>query len=219
MPVVLCYGDSNTHGTPPVGGPGAVDRYDTATRWPRVLAAALGPGWEVIEEGLPGRTTVHPDPIEGAEKNGLAVLPAILHSHRPVDLVVLMLGTNDLKARFSVTAADVGHACAGLLREIVRSGAGPGGAAPACLLVCPPPLTEVDWLGDIFTGGAEKSRALPHALAEAARAEGAAFFDAGTVIASDPRDGIHFSQDSHRRLGAALAPAVRAALEGQGGAA
>lgn len=219
MPVVLCYGDSNTHGTPPTGGPGAVERFDTATRWPRVLAAELGPGWEVIEAGLPGRTTVHPDPIEGAEKNGLAVLPAILHSHRPLDLVVLMLGTNDLKARFSVTAADVGHACARLLREIAVSGAGPAGGAPARLLVCPPPIAAVGWLGDIFAGGAETSRELPAALAEAARAEGAAFFDAGAVIATDPRDGIHFSQASHRRLGAALAPAVRGALQGQGGAA
>ena len=73
-------------------------RWGPAERWPGVLAAELGAGWRVVEEGLPGRTTVYPDPIAGVHKNGLALLPAALESHRPIDLVVLMLGTNDLQA-------------------------------------------------------------------------------------------------------------------------
>ena len=72
-------------------------------RWAGRLARLL-PDWEVIAEGHPGRTTVHDDPVEGAHRNGLTVLPALLESHRPVDVVLVMLGTNDLKERFSVNA-------------------------------------------------------------------------------------------------------------------
>ena len=99
---VLCYGDSNTHGTPPMADLDAAGRFDAQTRWTCVAAQALGSGWTLIEEGQPGRTTVHDDPIEGPHRNRLRILPAILESHAPIDVVVLMLGTNDLKARFSV---------------------------------------------------------------------------------------------------------------------
>jgi lysophospholipase L1-like esterase len=68
---------------------------------------ALGPEFTVISEGLPGRTTVHDDTVEGGKRSGVEVLPAILPSHAPVDLMLLMLGTNDLKPRFSVTAAEI----------------------------------------------------------------------------------------------------------------
>src|SRR5262249_4462621 len=69
---LLCYGDSNTHGTKPLSVPGVLERFDPADRWPGVLREALGPGWTIVEEGLPARTTVHDDPIEGRHKNGLA---------------------------------------------------------------------------------------------------------------------------------------------------
>ena len=90
--MVVAYGDSNTHGTAPMEMLEDMGRLGPAERWPGVLAAELGAGWLVREEGLPGRTTVHPDPISGVHKNGLAVLPAVLESHRPIDVVVLMLG-------------------------------------------------------------------------------------------------------------------------------
>ena len=104
MAVILCYGDSNTHGTMPMRGAGVSERHPKMQRWPEVMARRLGPAHDVISEGLPGRTTVHDDPVEGGERSGIKVLPAILHSHKPIDLMVLMLGTNDLKPRFSVTA-------------------------------------------------------------------------------------------------------------------
>ena len=105
--VLVCFGDSNTHGNPPSSGPDPRPRYGPDVRWPGVLATALGPGWRVHEEGLPGRTTVHPDPVEGAHVSGLAALPIVLGTHSPVDVLVIMLGTNDLKARFSAEAADI----------------------------------------------------------------------------------------------------------------
>ena len=104
--VLVCFGDSNTHGSPPSTGE-AEPRYGPDVRWPGVLAGALGPGWRVHEEGLPGRTTVHPDPVEGGHLSGLAALPMVLGTHSPIDVLVIMLGTNDLKARFAVGPADI----------------------------------------------------------------------------------------------------------------
>ena len=132
MRTLLLYGDSNTHGTMPMPmqGLGASGRFPRADRWPGRLAQLL-PGWEVIAEGHPGRTTLHDDPVEGAHRNGLTVLPAILESHRPVDVVLLMLGTNDLKARFSVTASDIALSLERLVRVIRASESGPGRGASA----------------------------------------------------------------------------------------
>ena len=99
---MVCFGDSNTYGTPPTTSSDGVPRYGSDVRWTRLLADALGPSWRVQEEGLPGRTTVHPDLVEGPHVSGLAALPVVLGSHSPIDILVIMLGTNDLKARFSV---------------------------------------------------------------------------------------------------------------------
>ena len=74
MSCVLCYGDSNTHGTMPAAVLGERRRHPRGQRWPDVLAAALGPQHEVIAEGLPGRTTVHEDAVEGGARSGVAVL-------------------------------------------------------------------------------------------------------------------------------------------------
>lgn len=213
MPVVLCYGDSNTHGTPPMAELGELDRFGPEVRWPGVMATTLGTGCTVIEEGLPGRTTVHDDPVEGAWKNGLAVLPAVLESHRPVDLVVILLGCNDLKARFAVTAGDIAESCGRLALAVRASVAGPEGRAPAVLLAAPPPIEETGVLADMFAGGAEKSRRLADTVAAVAARHRVGFFDAGRVAAVDPRDGIHFSAETHRRLGLAMAQAVGHALQ------
>ena len=94
MKTIVCFGDSNTHGTCPMRDLDDVGRFDAQTRWPGVMAAALGAGWQVIEEGHPGRTTVHDDPLEGRHKNGMPALLVALETHRPIDLVIIMLGTN-----------------------------------------------------------------------------------------------------------------------------
>lgn len=202
---ILCYGDSNTHGTPPMPALGAqVPRHDAQSRWPRVLAAELGPGHDVIEEGQPGRTTVHDDPIEGAHRNGLTVLPAVLESHVPLDLVILKLGTNDLKQRFGLTTLDVALGAGRLIRCCKAFVPG-----VKVLLIAPPPVEEAGALAEIFTGGAARSAGLGAAMAGIAQTEGAAFLDAGAHIAVDPLDGVHYSAESHRRLGLAVATRVR----------
>lgn len=208
--VVLAYGDSNTHGTMPMATLEDAGRFGPAERWPGVLAQELGAGWRVVEEGLPGRTTVHPDPVSGVHKNGLAVLPAALESHRPIDFVVLMLGTNDLKHRFQVPPVEIGESVSHLVLYCLRSDTGPGGSAPRVLLVAPPPVLEAGCLAEIFEGGEAKSRRLASAYAAVARRHGCGFLDAGEVIVSSPLDGVHFDLPEHGKLGRAVAAALKA---------
>ncbi len=212
---ILCYGDSNTHGTRPMQEGSGLQRFEAADRWPGVLRAALGAEWVVIEEGLPGRTTVHDDPIEGMHKNGLRTLRACLESHVPLDLVVLMLGTNDLKTRFSVTPADIAGSIERLLREILLCTVG-FGPPPRLLLIAPAPIEEVGALGGMLEGGAAKSRALAPLYQAVALRHGASFLDAGSVIRVSPIDGVHFEADQHHRLGAAVAAAIGGMAIGAG---
>jgi len=214
--MVLVYGDSNSHGTVPMATLEDMGRFGPNERWPGVLANALGDGWLVREEGLPGRTTVYPDPVSGVHKNGYAVLPAILESHRPIDVVVLMLGTNDLKHRFQAPVVEIAESVGALVHAIRHSYCGPGTSQPEVLLVAPPPILETGCLAEIFEGGAAKSHRFAEAYAVIARRHGARFLNAGEVIASSPLDGIHFDASEHARLGRAVAAAlVNMPLQGE----
>jgi len=203
---LMCFGDSNTWGYAPRSG----ERYPRSVRWTGVLQASLGSEFVVIEEGLNGRTTVWEDPVEG-DKNGKRHLSPCLQSHAPLDLVVLLLGTNDLKKRYSAPLCDIASG-AGVLVDIIQaSGTGRAGAAPAVLLLAPPPLaaTAVTAFGGIFEDGVEKSRELGKLYKEAARLRGCPFLDTGAIIKSSDIDGIHFEEKSHRILGEAVAEEVR----------
>ncbi len=204
---VLCFGDSNTWGY----SPKSAERFARNTRWTGVLQAALGDGCGVIEEGLNGRTTVWDDPIEG-DKNGRRQLPALLESHKPLDLVVLMLGTNDLKRRFSAPASDIAAGVERLVGIILASSSGRTGKAPKVLVIAPPPLARLTDLAEMFDGGTEKSRLLGKLYARVAAEQGCAFLDAGSVIRSSDLDGIHLEEKEHRALGEAVAKEVRKIL-------
>ena len=209
MTTILCFGDSNTHGTKPLPAQDAVERHGVESRWPGVMAAELGAGFRVIEEGLPGRTTVHDDPIEGAHMNGLTALPMLVGSHSPLDIVVIMLGTNDLKTRFSVGAADIAASLERLVTMLRFYATAPGRTVPKVLLVAPPPIHEVDWLGEKLLGGRAKSLGLAAAIQASAERLGVAFLDAGDHIAVSPLDGLHYDAAAHRTLGLAITGAVR----------
>lgn len=214
---VLLFGDSNTHGTAPMASLADSRRFGRDIRWSGHLARALGPAVEVIEEGHPGRTTLHDDPIEGAHRNGIRVLPALLESHAPLDLVVIMLGTNDFKSRFAVTALDVALSVEKLALLVRASQAGPEGRPPGLLLVAPPPVIEVGSLRELFEGGERKSPGLAVHLAGVAARQGAGFLDAGAHIAASPLDGVHFGPEGHAALGAAMAASVGPLLGVNGG--
>lgn len=216
---ILCFGDSNTWGFDIEAwlkaGSAYPTRYAPEIRWPGVLAAALGSGWTVIEEGLNGRTTVFDDPVEGRHKNGSRYLAACLESHAPLDTVVVMLGTNDLKARFSAPAADIAAGAVSLARMVLESGTGPGGKAPGVLLVAPFPLGEgmgTSPFGEMFgfEAGLEKSRRLGERFAEAAAGLGVPLLDSGRIVTAHPLDSLHLSAAAHRDLGLAVAKALGA---------
>lgn len=209
MRSVLCFGDSNTFGQVP--GETKLARYGPNDRWPGVLRQHLGADWLVIEEGLSGRTTVHDDPIEGAYKNGRRYLRPCLLSHMPVDLLIIMLGTNDLKIRFNKPASEVAMGVSVLIHDTMETGCGPNGKVPEILLVAPPPmLTDLkDWQ-PVFAGGSEKSHELALEFEYAADSLGVHFFDAGRVVSSCPADGFHLDAEGHRLLGEALAREVHA---------
>lgn len=207
MKTVLCYGDSNTHGTDPAGGP----RFGWEDRWPGVLQTSLGGGYRVIEEGLPGRNTRWDDPIE-RQKNGLSQLGPCLESHVPLDLVIVNLGTNDLKRRYNLTAADIAQSAGDVGATAGRIATNASGVPSRVLLVAPPPVAALSEYDLLFEGALEKSRQFGQYYALAAKWYKLGFFDAGTVIVSSPLDGVHFAVEEHHKLGTAIAAKVRAML-------
>ncbi len=208
MRTVLCYGDSNTWGYVP--GSGA--RHPPEVRWPGVLQARLGAGWRVIEEGLNGRTTVWEEPFR-AGRNGRALLVPLLESHAPLDVLVLFLGTNDLKRYYGADAADAARG-AGVLVDLARaSGCGPGGRAPAVLLVSPPRIGPLSAEMALQLAGAERrsERFSEHYRAEAA-ARDCPLLDAAEYVEPSPADGVHLDAEAHARLGAAIADVAPALI-------
>lgn len=208
MPNLLTFGDSNTHGTPPIMQRGEYHRFDAAIRWPQVCLRDLGAGWELAEEGLPGRTAAFEDPVMGDHMNGRLGLRIALQSHGPVDVLTIMLGTNDVKARFASTPEMVLAGVAGLVdvAQSLEMQQRHGGFQ--VLLICPPPVEEVGPLQGEFYGAAARSRALAPLYRDFARARGIGFLDAGGVIAVSPVDGVHFDEAAHARLGQAVAEAI-----------
>jgi len=209
MRSVLCFGDSNTYGQTSADTPD--ERFGPAIRWPGVVRGLLASNWLVIEEGLSGRTTVSDDPIEGHEKNARRYLKPCIQSHKPLDLVIIMLGTNDLKVRFRKPASEIAMGIGALVQDIKELRAGPGGRIPEIMIVSPPPILE-DLHGweSVFDGGREKSMLLAAEYSSIADALEVHFFDAGSVVNSSDIDGFHLDADGHKRLGVAMAEAVLA---------
>ncbi len=208
MKTILCYGDSNTWGY----NPATSNRFSRDERWTRVLMRELGDGYEVIEEGLNGRTTVWDDPIEGY-KNGKEQLIPCLETHKPLDLVIIMLGTNDLKVRFSVSAFDIANSAGKLIEIIRKSETGPGDIAPEVLLMAPPPVSKLTDFAEMFEGAEAKSRGFSKHYRRVAEEYGCNFLDTSEVIVSSDLDGIHFEVGDHQKLGKAVAAAVREIFE------
>ncbi len=212
MKNVLCYGDSNTWGTDPA----TRDRLPPDRRWTGVLAQELGAEYRVIEEGLGGRTTVWDDPIEGY-KNGREYLIPCLESQRPLDLVVLMLGTNDLKLRFSVSAWDIAQSVGVLVDIIKTSGAGANGDAPKVLVMAPPVVGRLSDYAEMFGEQAQaKSRKFGEYYQRVAAEHGCHFLDTAQVVVSSELDGIHFDAVEHQKLGRAVAKRVREIFQERG---
>ena len=202
---ILCYGDSNTWGW----DPRTDKRLELDKRWPGILRTALGNRCWVIEEGLCGRTTASDDPMS-AYRNGRNYLIPCLQSHEPLDLVILMLGTNDLKHRFAMEPRDIAAGAESLVRLVLQSNAGPGSTSPRVLLVSPSLVTmSVD---DEFEGATEKSKQLGELYAQVARSNGVAFLDAARLVVPSKIDGVHWEAEEHQSFGLMVAEMVKQLL-------
>lgn len=199
---ILCFGDSNTWGYVPEVG----ERYAEEIRWTGVFAKELGDSYRVIEEGLSGRTTAFSDLIEPERCAITHVLPVLL-SQLPLDYLIVMLGTNDTKSHFHVNVTEIGYAMEELLLKI-RHILYVQKSAAKIVLVSPVPIKDAtDSMFD--EESAKKSRELAPVYQALAAQQGCLFFDAGSVIKELGIDGIHMTEDGHRKLGEALAKFVK----------
>lgn len=186
-------------------------RYPPNIRWTGVLREILGSEFEIIEEGQNGRTTVWDDPY-GDHKNGKTYLPPCLESHCELDLVIIMLGTNDLKAHFRLTAADVAQGLKALGSLVKSSGAGRGGMPPELLIVAPPPIGHLSLLAGVYGDAPEKSKQLAEQIELISRFCGYHFMDSGKIVTSSPVDGVHWEAEQHKRFALAISDRIRSLL-------
>jgi len=210
MKTILCYGDSLTWGFDAQ----SLGRHAYEDRWPTVLQAELGDSARVIAEGLNGRTTAYDDHLADADRNGVRVLPTLLATHSPLDLVVILLGTNDMKPFICGDAYGSKQGMERLI-DLVRSHVyGFFYKAPEVLIVSPPPVCATDnaEFATMFAGAIEQSKRLAGLYARSAEEYACSFFDAGTVAETTPLDGIHLDAANTRAVGKALAPVVRKML-------
>lgn len=206
MKTMLCFGDSNTWGFMPFKEKPPVisdNRYPWQTRWTGRLQSLLGGGWRVIEAGLNGRTTMF-DCFMEEHRNGLKSIDTSLLTAMPVDLVVIMLGTNDCKRAFNQSPFIIAHGVQRLIERVVKSDYGPHGSAPEVLVVAPIGMTEgvlTSWLSEEFDAESiARSKKLAEYYAGVAAQNGARFLDAGASISADDSDGIHMNAEGHAKM-------------------
>ncbi|MCF4098524.1 SGNH/GDSL hydrolase family protein [Maritalea mediterranea] len=206
MKNILAFGDSLTWG------------YDAATqtrhpfeaRWPSVLADGLKMPVQMLAEGLNGRTTVFDDYSAASERNGAKMLPSVLATHEPLDLVIMMLGTNDMRPHICGNAAG-SAAGIGRLISIVKTFPYKANHKVPQILVVSPPLTERGgdrFANHVMQGAVPLSRQYADAYRLVAEENDVSFFDAAKHVSPDPMDGFHLDQENTKKLGKALIPAV-----------
>jgi lysophospholipase L1-like esterase len=210
MKSILAFGDSLTWGFKA----GEWTRHPFEDRWPNVLAAGLGGKARVIEEGHNGRTTIYDDHTCLDNRRGSDALPVLLATHQPLNLVIIMLGTNDLKFSARCRAFD---ARLGMMRliEITKTFSYlPAYKAPEILIVSPPPLVSTmdEFFNHLWEHAIAESKLFAHHYAILAKELEVHFFDAGNVAKADPTDGGHLDAENTRAIGAALVPVVKKIL-------
>lgn len=213
---VLFYGDSNTWGF----DPSTTLRYPYRSRWTTICASLLGDGYCCIPAGMNGRTTAFDDPVKGA-RNGLKGLDYALQTHKPLDLFVVMLGTNDLKytdaegsaagmeklIELVLTANERYNLSSPVFPSLTAGREREGSAENPILLVSPIRLKAHvgDLRGDIAESG--RLSALYRSIAERRRLH---FLDASLHAEPSVADGVHLAAEGHRLLGEAVAESVKA---------
>lgn len=209
---IVCFGDSNTHGYQAETN----GRFNEGERYPCLLNQYLGSSYYVKEEGMSGRTTVFDDPLfEGL--SGLSVIFPCLLTHEPIDLLIIMLGTNDVKERFRVNAANIGKGMERLVQKAIHTKEA-WRHKPNILLIAPPPIEKgyetTSVLGEMGYGCVEKSQQLAFYYEEIAKRLGCHFLDAETLgLKMHPKDYMHLDKESHKKLAEKLAQIIPKIIE------
>ncbi len=206
---ILCFGDSNTWGYTPGSG----IRYAPEVRWPGVMAAELGDSFLIHEDGLSGRTTAFDFPWADC-RNGMTALPYALFSQKPLDLLIIALGINDLTVVDSSYSA---RSTAGLIRkarmlQAVPDSAGPIFTGEVTILVLAPAPVHPDYDRMYGTSYYEESCKLAAQYEAMASENGVFYLNAGDYASASPIDCVHFSAETHRALGLAVARKVKEIL-------
>lgn len=199
MKTILCYGDSNTYGYNPVSRL----RYPRDVRWPGYLQKLLGESYYVIEEGCNGRTTVFAQEKE-PWKRGDDYLKPCLNSHKPVDYVIVMLGSNDLKREFRASARSIACGAEKLVRIIKEFTKEKQGFCPEILLISPPEIGEEiiysPFRMSFDESAVGRSRELSALYKKIAEKHGCLFLDAASIISPSKEDSLHLSPEAHKKL-------------------
>lgn len=209
---VLCYGDSNTWGQKP----DKTGRYAADVRWTGKLQELLGNSYYVVEEGLGSRTT-DLDYERKPGRNGKTYLVPCLGSHTPLNIVVLMLGTNDLKIEYGRSSEDIARALSGLVDDVRQYARDKDGNAPKIILVSPILIDDkaprfYEFYTDYYDERAMlESHKFADAISDIANQIDCQFVDAASV-AKPGEDGIHFSEESHLPLAELLAKEIKGIL-------
>ena len=210
MKSILAFGDSLTWGF----RAGEWTRHAFEDRWPNVLATGLGAAARVIEEGQNGRTTVFADETTFESRNGAVALPMLLQTHQPLDLVIVMLGTNDIKFAARCRAFDAAMGMGRLIEIVQKFTYMPSYTTPQILIMAPPSLvrTADEWFNDLWGHAIAESKLFAYHYEKVAKERTVHFFDAGSVATADPTDGGHLDAANTRAIGAALLPVVKGIL-------
>jgi len=200
MKNILCFGDSNTWGYSPIDG----TRYPLDIRWTGVLQKSLGADCRIIEEGLNGRTTFINE-YERPLRSGSDVLQIILESHRPLDFVIIMLGTNDLKVEFNLSVEEIAQG-AKTLCEMVLNSEYLADNIPQILLVSPTHIgsTVIPDQEEFFNKARDQSLQFAEYYEKAATELGVHFLDAANIVNVSEVDGVHWDADQHVKFGKEL---------------
>lgn len=211
---ILCFGDSNTHGYCADANDcsdSGFGRFNEDERWTCLLQKQLGDEYLLIEEGLNGRTTVFDDPTNSG-LSGIEYLSPCLRSHKPIDLLIIMLGTNDVKERFGANAYTIGK---GMERLIISAKSTDCWAKsePNILVICPPPIDEgllsSPVVYEMGEGSVTKSRELSAFYELGCRLLDVHFLDAGEVgVVFNELDFLHMTKASHQTLAEALSKLI-----------
>ena len=210
MKTILAYGDSLTWGSVP----GDPKQHPREIRWTNVMAKSLGSEYEIITDGLRGRLTAYDEHLSDSNRNATQTLPTALYSHAPLDLVILMLGTNDMQPHIAGTSIAAMQGMRRLVTIIQNHVAGPDIPNPKVLIVSPPKLckTQDEFYTGFFDGTIEQSYKLADYFSQIAQEKDCSFFDAGSVAQTSPIDGVHLDAQNTINIGKALAPIVKEIL-------